>query len=337
MILYDRLIVPVPPEGDDQEWKRWDEDKGWKPARQRMLLAELGDYVRKVPWTADLRRHWQHMGQPAANQQNARDPEVEDGANFAAADVELTARGECEMRRRRVDPFGDTRRLVARHIGAALLEGADARVLAVYGEPDRFDRHWHVTRMFPFFSRETTVQRSGDYDVLRADVEAQQELARRDQLATLLIGELVLPIAKEEPGTELDDVRAREVLLRARELLNDENIAAKRRAFRGWVAAYEPLNLPDRRKVKEFDELVTEYNAAVRKKQIASKVETGVLVLGTGCTGASMFLPAAGLAGDVVGTIGTVATRYGQPGDWQAGDVRAAALVSEAKKKIRGK
>ena len=335
MVLYDRLIVPVPPDGDEDEWNRW-AGKKWNPGRQRTLLAELGDYVRRVPWTADLRRKWTLMGVPPGKEPLEQDPEVEDTASFVAGDVEMTARGEREVRKGRQDPFGDTRRLIGRQAGSTLLEQADARVLAVYGEPDRFDRRWRVTRVFPFFSRHTAVQRSDDYDMLRADMEAQQDQIRCHQLATLLVGQLVLPIAEDEKETELDDARAREVLLRARDLLSDPDIAAKRSVFRGWVAAYEPLQLPDRRKVKEFDDLLTAYNASVQGKQRASKVETGLLVLGMGSAGASMVLPGAGMVGDAVGAVGTVAMRYSQPGDWQPGDVRAAALVSEARKKLRG-
>jgi len=334
MVLYDRLIVPVPPENEEGEWKRWN-DKKWKPARQRTLLAELGDYVRRVPWTPGLRKTWEQMGVTAGSAADGHEAEAEDAANFVAGDLEMTARAEREVRQGRQDPFGDTRRLIARHTGSALLEGADARVLAVYSEPDRFDRHLRITRVFPFFSRDTTVQRSDDYDVLPADVETQNQLARYHQLATLLVGQLALPIAQDEAGTESDDVRAREVLLRARELLNDPDIAAKRRAFRGWVAAYEPLKLPDRRKVKEFDELLTAYNASVRHKKRDSRVETGLLVLGAGTTGASMLLPGAELLGEAVDAIGTAAIRYSQPGEWQLGDIRAAALVEEARKKLR--
>ena len=132
-------------------------------------------------------------------------------------------------------------------------------------------------------------------------------------------------------------MRAREVLLRAKDLLDDQDIAAKRAAFRAFVAAYEPLKLPDARKVKEFEGLLSAYNDSVRGKQRASRMETGLLVLGMGTTGASMFLPGAGMVGEAFGAVGAIATRYAHPGDWQPGDVRAAALVSEARAKLRAR
>lgn len=54
-VMYDRLVVPVPPRGDPGEWQRW-EDMGWDPARQQQLLEVLAPVVEQVEWT-DLRRY----------------------------------------------------------------------------------------------------------------------------------------------------------------------------------------------------------------------------------------------------------------------------------------
>jgi len=335
MILYDRLLVPIPPAGDEDEWTRWDTEQ-WKPARQRLLLRELGDFVRPVPWTSQLREQWNLMAPRSASASADDVTEADEAGAWMADDVETTARGEREVRQQRPDPFGDTRRLIAKEQGSALLENTDARVLTVYAKPDRFDRHLRFTKAFPFLSRKTTVHRSDDYDFLPTDVEAQQRLARAHQLATLIVGQFVLPIAEDEKATEGDDALAREVVLKARDLLDDEHVAPKRRAFRAWVAAYEPLGLPDGRKVKEFDELLSDYNAAVLDKRRASRVETAAVVLGTASWGASMFVPGADRVGDAVSAIGTVATRYTRPSEWLPGDIAAAALIGEARNAIRG-
>jgi hypothetical protein len=54
-VMYDRLVVPVPPRGEPDEWQRW-EDMGWDPARQQQLLEVLDPVVEQVEWT-DLRRY----------------------------------------------------------------------------------------------------------------------------------------------------------------------------------------------------------------------------------------------------------------------------------------
>src|SRR4051794_20595427 len=89
LVLYDRVLVPVPPNDDEDEWKRWRARK-WEPDVQHSLLEELDDYVRRVPWTAELRARWDAMGDAG----NGADPETTDSGARAAADIEMTAEGE---------------------------------------------------------------------------------------------------------------------------------------------------------------------------------------------------------------------------------------------------
>jgi hypothetical protein len=51
LLLYDRLVVPVPAEDDRA---RWDEF-GWQPDRQEILLDVLGDLARRIVWSPSLR------------------------------------------------------------------------------------------------------------------------------------------------------------------------------------------------------------------------------------------------------------------------------------------
>jgi len=57
VMLFDRLVVPVPPENDPAEYQRW-KANGWDPERQARLLAPLGDRVVKVPWDENRRERW---------------------------------------------------------------------------------------------------------------------------------------------------------------------------------------------------------------------------------------------------------------------------------------
>jgi hypothetical protein len=331
LVVYDRLLVPVPPDADEDEWQRW-RDKGWEPDVQHSLLKELDDYVRRIPWSAELRGRWNAIG----NAGDDVDREMTDSAVRAAGDLEMTAEGERHVRAGRADPYGDTRWLVSKETGSKLIVGDDARVLAVFGTPDKFDRHWRIAAAFPFLTRQTSVERSDDYDIERLDPDAQRKLAaQHHELASLLVANLVLPIPEGEAGGRLDERRAKDALLRARDLLEDSDVAQKRRAFHSWVARYESKDLPDRRKVQEFDELLTDYNDAARRKRKARTVERSVLVLRGATAGASMFASELSPAGGPVGIIGTVATsQLYQQREWQSGDIRAAALISEARKKI---
>lgn len=61
VVMYDHLVVPVPPPGDTAEWDRWEEpENGWEPKRQGELLDALGPVVTRVPWTKNRRDFWEN-------------------------------------------------------------------------------------------------------------------------------------------------------------------------------------------------------------------------------------------------------------------------------------
>jgi len=325
LILYDRLLVPVPPSDDSHEWDRWATNE-WRPERQKLLLKELGDYVKPIGWTKELRARWEAMEDVA---------EEADTAAFAGDDLEWTAEGAREVKKGRPDPFGDTRRLLARDLGAKLLQGADARVLSVYARPDRFDRHWRVTKTFPFLKRGTTVERAEKpRAVEELSPEQQQSLVSQGQLATMIVGEFVLPVDDASPRKP-DDDQDHKALVSALKLLDDENVYEKRRALHAWIAKYDAKQIPAPAKVEEFDDLLLAYNAAVSKKKKLKWINTGLLVLRPFTAGASLVAPGASHAATAAeGAIGSAATRYFSPGEWEPEDIRAAALISEARKAI---
>jgi hypothetical protein len=61
VLLYDKLVVPVPPPRESPEhkaeWERW-EQAGWNPALQQQLLSVLGERVLAVPWDAQLQARY---------------------------------------------------------------------------------------------------------------------------------------------------------------------------------------------------------------------------------------------------------------------------------------
>src|SRR6266436_8644595 len=57
VLLYERLVVPVPPPDDPQELNRW-ERRRWDPKRQAELLKILGSVAETVPWSARRRAKW---------------------------------------------------------------------------------------------------------------------------------------------------------------------------------------------------------------------------------------------------------------------------------------
>src|SRR6266487_250237 len=56
LVLYDRLVFPVPP--DEEERLRWD-GQGWKPEFLQVRLRQLGaDLAVEAPWNEELRGEW---------------------------------------------------------------------------------------------------------------------------------------------------------------------------------------------------------------------------------------------------------------------------------------
>ncbi|NVM36925.1 MAG: hypothetical protein HWN81_15110 [Candidatus Lokiarchaeota archaeon] len=56
-MLYDRLVIPIPPDGDNEEQTRWVQ-RGWDPSKQKKLLDILGDRAYEVPWTTERQEKW---------------------------------------------------------------------------------------------------------------------------------------------------------------------------------------------------------------------------------------------------------------------------------------
>lgn len=54
ILLYDRLVFPIPADGD---WGRW-EQRDWKPELLMQRIEELGPLAFSVKWSADLRSEW---------------------------------------------------------------------------------------------------------------------------------------------------------------------------------------------------------------------------------------------------------------------------------------
>jgi hypothetical protein len=71
VLLYDRLVIPTPPDLDHDEEIRW-QHMGWNPRPQRRLLNLIGrDRVITVPWTQVHRRNWEQRYRNALGEQRS--------------------------------------------------------------------------------------------------------------------------------------------------------------------------------------------------------------------------------------------------------------------------
>jgi hypothetical protein len=185
VILYDRVVIPVPPSDDPDEEARW--DANWNPERQRALLAVLGDFAHTIEWSSELRDEWSTLRSSPPHEHVDEDEEEGDVGGY------LT-----------LDPFAATRAVVAGRVRERLPRNQDARVLTVYGTPDAFDRTWRVTATFPFLTRKTVVARAeDDFDVEDLDAGKQEQLRSRDDLASVLVSVFAIPTATACGGSPI--------------------------------------------------------------------------------------------------------------------------------------
>jgi hypothetical protein len=114
VLLFERLVIPVPPENDPEALRPWEEN--WEPDQQRELLDILGGIACQVPWSSALRGQFQKEW----------------------ATMELDAEAD-EWRRfpGNVSPeaAGLTAGLLGRNLTEKILGQADVQALNVYADP----------------------------------------------------------------------------------------------------------------------------------------------------------------------------------------------------------
>jgi hypothetical protein len=178
LLLYDRLVVPVPAPDD---FARWQEK--WDPELQQRLLDILGGFAERMEWTAPLRDEWEDAWY----------------AGDLALDVDESAPDPDR-------PYALTRRIISEQLQRTVELEEDVRGVAVYAKPDRFDREWRITQTFPFVRRATRVQPGPMRQVSGALPPERHELAK------LVVTRLVVP----DDGRDDEEVLQRTVDLVSR-------------------------------------------------------------------------------------------------------------------------
>jgi hypothetical protein len=161
LLLYDRLVVPVPGPDDVARWEHWD------PHRQTRLLDILGGFAERMEWTAPLREQFERQWSPG--------------------DAVLDIDGISDRIAIGQDPYQLTRRIISEQLRGKVIEDGDVRAVAVYAKPDNFNREWKLTRTLPFVTRATRIEPG----VLREAVGTLS--AERQRLAKVVVTKLVVP------------------------------------------------------------------------------------------------------------------------------------------------
>jgi hypothetical protein len=143
LLLYDRLVVPVPSSDGTPRW-----EESWNPARQERLLEILGPFAERVEWTAALRDRFEDEWVPESARRRRA---AEWWPGGAASHIDSDPPDESQRRL--------SRGIVATQLQRNAAKAGDVRAVAVYAQPDRFDRDWQLSWTLPIVKRSVAVER----------------------------------------------------------------------------------------------------------------------------------------------------------------------------------
>jgi len=305
LLLYDRLVIPVPTPDDRQRWI----DEKWNPERQAALLDILGGFAERIEWSMPLREQFAQEWTPSN----------------AALDIDAS-------------PYGATRRIISEQLQAKVAKESDVRAVAVYTQPDRFDKEWKFTRrgsflrmtetsarnrfarIVPFLRRVKRIEPGGLREAGRPQPAEQERRAR------LVVTRLVVP-----DGRRSDE----EVLKQTVDLVSRDDVANRRSALHTLLAALITEGLRDETIIAELEDKLQAYNKAIRRRSEAQLTRMALQVFTTAEGAAGLWLPPVAVAAGPTAAIGEagIQRRWGQS-ELSVSDLAAASLLADARQAV---
>lgn len=309
VLLYDRLVFPVPPDGDVEERRRW-VDRGWRPARQKRLLGALGkERVVRVPWTEHHRERWE-IRYSRAKTSGSRPPPVGRDALAAATrhDVEsvVAARELLDHVERPVDAL-DT-----------LAQQTTRDVLVDWSNPARDREIFAGVPAVPVDAVAAFVShRSFSREHPVAPTEGEASLA-------LFGWEFFVP---EDTGQSHEDLIKKAVALASR-----DETRRHRRAFHDWRRDVALAGAPPEEALKDLEDVIADYRAAMTRVKFSTVSRYAFAVLGAGAGAAALAFPPMAVVGAFAGLGSFVAAERGPRRP--ASSLEAGAIFHDARRRF---
>jgi hypothetical protein len=263
VLLYDRLVIPVPPENDDAEYERWRQQR-WKPERQRRLINILGErnLVVQIPWDQGHQGQWEKL----YRSQNSR---KRGQARMASAELAAVDAGHVKESRSGSWAYKATRLIltdVPERDSAYYekLPGVDVEAVAAYPS-------------YPSFAREVPVR----HPARKVDEERQY--------VGLFGWDFVVP--------EDDRSSDEKLLEKAAKLASRSDFKEKRADFHEWRRRVIAGGFDHKSALAELEKRLKRYQAAARTKQLRGRVKTTLAVIGIAADVAALLFPPAGIPG----------------------------------------
>lgn len=160
ILLYDRLVLPVPP--DDAEKARW-KDKKWDPDGLDRRLKQLDDLAVRASWDLDRQKEFQSwMAKLKAAQWDA---------------------GEMAKERNEALPYQMTRMILAQNQANVIPAGSAAVLVAAYQSEADFRTHFTMERSEADTDRDQLAFLLSHRFAVPADTDPEKALAQAIELA----------------------------------------------------------------------------------------------------------------------------------------------------------
>jgi hypothetical protein len=284
ILLYDRLVIPIPPESDSGEQQRW-RDMGWVPDRQFHLLELLGkERAIRVPWTNSHRQSWELRYRDALSAQRRGLEKAKlrsQMADAAATDV--------------------TRALKAR--SAFDWDNFNKRG----GQPEEVDQLAHFTtrellvdwsnmkndtRLFMGLPpvQVDAVVAYGSYSAFSEEnqVLSSDSNIKPSSLSLNLFGwEFLVPNDSKQSEDDL--------LKQALELASLDETKRHREVFHRWRRDMVLAGKTGDEMVKDLEDAISQYREAIRKSKIITGVKYAFAVVSAGLGVAAVAVPPLGI------------------------------------------
>ncbi len=301
VILFDRVVIPKPPEDDKEQWNDWVKSK-WDPERLKRTIGELGDLAVAVPWTQANRERWREAYTPLAQRARAiRD--IGEGARFDAINI-------------RQAPEDQPSRYLTRSVLVDVLERDD----------DALYREIKARDIDPAADIEVVVG-YGSYEKFKRELSLDIEDKPRPEAAE---GSLVLGWDFLVPeDSDLGDV---ELLGRAVRLARKDEFRASRREFHAWRRRLAERKVGAEAARAELQRCLKVYGEIVAKSELRHRVLTALQVSTIVAPAADFLVPGLGLGASLFLGVAAFAGERLAPDPKAGPREKVAALVHDSRK-----
>ena len=272
VLIYDRMVVPVPPKVDDPLAEKW--RHRWNSQRQAELIQVIKaggrDHIIEVPWDDQRQIKWEAYDEDTFHRSSRLE---------AASQVENDV---ADVQNRRAANPDTPKQFSERSYLVDYQQQVNDEALA---------------RTIPDRCRVTVVAAYGSYGQFRKDVTVG--LADSDSTEDYLLGAFAWPLLVPSSSLRSDEDLLREAV----ELAALKEVEDYRTAYHDWRYRLMTGHRSAESAEVELTEMIGDYKNAVRAAHISTAWRTAVIVL-VGGAAATIGSFVAGPAGAFVGGLG---------------------------------